>query len=449
MWRVQRSPFKLMVFLAFAVFGFADWYINPNPETQIRSRSSTITISEDGDFLWVANPDSNSVSRVDLKNGNAVAEIAVGVDPRAVAAGNGRVFVANQGSDTVSMIDPQMLAVTATLKVDARPVGVALSPDENVLAVAELGADSVRLIDAANLETTALIVVADRPHGLAFTPDGQRLLVSHLLSGQVTVIPLSSDDPFTIATWANVAPAPAVIANADGTRAYLPQTMAHGLGLNTQFDNSVFPKVSVLDLSAAEHLSAEHISLPEADQPVGLPWDAALSYSGDEIWVVNSASNDVSVIDIRTPDRPARVAHIPVGHNPRGIVFFPDGTRAYVHNALSGTVSVINAQTYTVIDEITVTTLPLPPILLNGKRLFYSSARDDLARAAWISCNTCHIEGEHDGRTWLLQYLGDVPPGEQPVIRRNTNSLLGMVETYPLRWSAEWDESADSEFSVR
>jgi YVTN family beta-propeller protein len=221
------------------------------------------------------------------------------------------------------------------------------------------------------------------------------------------------------------------------------------LGLNTQFDNSVFPKVSVLDLSAAEHLSAEHISLPEADQPVGLPWDAALSYSGDEVWVVNSASNDVSVIDIRTPDRPARVAHIPVGHNPRGIVFFPDGTRAYVHNALSGTVSVINAQTYTVIDEITVTTLPLPPILLNGKRLFYSSARDDLARAAWISCNTCHIEGEHDGRTWLLQYLGDVPPGEQPVIRRNTNSLLGMVETYPLRWSAEWDESADSEFSVR
>jgi len=91
----------------------------------------------------------------------------------------------------------------------------------------------------------------------------------------------------------------------------------------------------------------------------------------------------------------------------------------------------------------------LPPNLLHGKRLFFSSARPDLAQAAWISCNTCHIEGEHDGRTWLLQFLGEVPPGEQPVIRRNTTSLLGMIETYPLRWSAEWDESADSEFSVR
>jgi cytochrome c peroxidase len=86
---------------------------------------------------------------------------------------------------------------------------------------------------------------------------------------------------------------------------------------------------------------------------------------------------------------------------------------------------------------------------LNGKRLFFSSARSDLARARWISCNTCHVEGEQDGRTWLIQYLGEVPPGEAPVVRRNTTGLLGMIETYPLRWSAEWDESADSEFSVR
>jgi cytochrome c peroxidase len=96
---------------------------------------------------------------------------------------------------------------------------------------------------------------------------------------------------------------------------------------------------------------------------------------------------------------------------------------------------------------ITVTDIPLPPALLNGKRLFHSSARSDLAQARWISCSTCHIEGEHDGRTWLLQFIGDAPPGS--VITRNTTSLLGMVATYPLRWSAEWDESADSEFSVR
>lgn len=261
--------------------------------------------------------------------------------------------------------------------------------------------------------------------------------------------PTSYVSRLTIPTWPNVAPAPSVIVNGAGTRAYLPQTMANGLGYNTGFDTTVFPKVSVLNLETNSHQASEHISLPETDRPVGLPWDAALARNDTELWVVNSASNDLSVINISNPTHPTRVANIPVGDNPRGIVLSPDGSRAYVNNTLAGTVSVVDANTYTVTEVITVTTIPLPPALLHGKRLFFSSARPDLAQARWISCNSCHVEGEHDGRTWLLQTLGDVPPGEEPIIRRNTTGLLGMIETYPLRWSAEWDESADSEFSVR
>jgi len=253
----------------------------------------------------------------------------------------------------------------------------------------------------------------------------------------------------SIPTWSNVAPAPAVLVNAVGTRAYLPQTMAHGQGLNTQFDTTVFPKVSVLNLTSESHQISEHISLPEKDQPVGLPWDVALARGDTELWVVNAASNDVSVLDITQPTAVQRVAHIPVGDNPRGVVIAPDGSAAYVNNTLAGTVSVIDTRTYTVTTIITVTEIPLPPVLLTGKRLFFSSALPELSRVRWISCNTCHIEGEQDGRTWLLQYTGEVPEGAQAVITRNTTSLLGMIETYPLRWSGEWDESADSEFSVR
>jgi hypothetical protein len=62
-----------------------------------------------------------------------------------------------------------------------------------------------------------------------------------------------------------------------------------------------------------------------------------------------------------------------------------------------------------------------------------------MSNAQWISCNTCHFDGEHDGRTWFFGFAGP----------RNTTSLLGMIQTYPLRWSGEWDESADSEFANR
>jgi len=448
--------------------------------------SSAIAITADGATLLVVNPDSNSLTLVATTDRSVLAEVPVGVDPRSVAVDDARerAYVANRGSDSVSVVDLDARSPVAEVAVGGRPVGVALSPDGRFLAVAELGDDRVRFLDAATLASLSAIAVADRPHGLAFTPDGQHLLVSHLLSGNVTILPvqpfiihlpliwksgtgkpvdsagpiihppyqftnLPTYQPTNPPTWPNVAPAPAVIVNAAGTRAYLAQTMANGLGLNTSFDTSVFPKVSVLNLETNSHQTSEHISLPETDRPVGLPWAAALAKGDSELWVVNSASNDVSVIDISAPTQPARIANIPVGDNPRGIVLAPDSSTAYVNNSLAGTVSVIDAHTYTVTDVITVTTLPLPPALLHGKRLFFSSAQPDLAQAAWISCNTCHIEGEQDGRTWLLQYTDEVPPGATPVITRNTTSLLSMVETYPLRWSAEWDESADSEFSIR
>ena len=374
-------------------------------------------------------------------------------------------YVANQGSDTISVVDLAARQVIAETAVGDRPVSVVVAPNGRFLAVAELGDDAIRFLDPVTLRTLSLAGVADRPYGLSFTPDGRFLLISHLLSGRVTRLPAlpyaacASPDrrrrnrrgapvpSLTLDTWPHIAPAPAVLVNAAGTRAYLPQTMANGVGLNTQFDTTVFPKVSVLDLAAWRHITAEHISLPETDRPVGLPWAAALAHGDSELWVVNAASNDVSIIDLSTPELPRGAGHVTVGANPRGIVFAPDESAAYVDNTLDGTVSVIDTATR-VTAVLPTTTPPLPPLLWRGKQLFYASAAPEVAQARWISCNTCHVEGEHDGRTWQLQYLaGPAPAGA--TVPRNTTSLLGMIETYPLRWSAEWDESADSEFSIR
>jgi YVTN family beta-propeller protein len=444
------SQLKRLLIVIFFIFSSATVSLS-NSLPLDRSSSSSIAITADGKTVLAVNPDSNTLTLVDTAQQVKQVEIAVGIAPCAVAVDHAvqRVYVANQGSGSVSVVDLNNPVVVAEVDVGNRPVGVAVSPDSKLLAVAEMGDDTVRLLNLPDLSTRAVVPVPDRPYGLAFTPD-QRLLITHLLSGQVSVLSISSLTVTGITTWPNVAPAPAVVVNASGTRAYLPQTMANGLGLNTQFDTTVFPKISVLNLETNAHQTSEHISLPEKDQPVGLPWDVALARDGSELWVVNAGSNDVSVLDLGDPARVQRVAHLRVSDNPRGIVVSPDGATVYVNNVLAGTVSVIDAKTYTVSAEIPVTDFPLPPILLRGKQLFNSSARGDLAQAGWISCNTCHIEGEHDGRTWLLQFTGPpVPTDTTPTLKRNTTSLLGMVETYPLRWSAEWDESADSEFSVR
>ncbi|MDP2997347.1 MAG: hypothetical protein Q8N47_07655 [Bryobacterales bacterium] len=129
-------------------------------------------------------------------------------------------------------------------------------------AVAETGDDAVRLLDAETLATRTVIATADRPCGLVLTPIRAACWSTHLLSGDVTVIGLTPTPAVVarIPTWENIAPAPGILINPAGTRAYLPQTMAHGQGLNTQFDNSVFPEVSVLNLETLAHQLSEHIS---------------------------------------------------------------------------------------------------------------------------------------------------------------------------------------------
>jgi len=429
-------------------------------------------VTADGQLVLAVNPDSNSLSVVDATTQTKLAEIPVGLDPRTVAVDDKgeRAYVANRGSDTVSVVDLSARTVIADVPLGDRPYGVVVAPDGSQLYVAEQGVDRLTILDTATFEIVDTIATLDRPSGLAISDDGHTLYVTHLLSGQVMVIrfpyllylplilkgaegfgkafaipppqsPILPTEVLTtvIPTWPDANLSQSIVIDPTGNRAYLPQTRSNTANRALTFDSTVFPLVSVIDLTTRQHLVGRQISLPEADEPVGLPFDAAFTPDGGELWVLNAASNDISVINMSTK---LGVAHIEVGHNPRGIVISPDGKRAYVNNTLDGTVSVIDTAAYTVTEVITVTAIPLPPALLHGKRLFHSSDSREgerLARQQWMSCNTCHFEGEHDGRTWFFGFAGP----------RNTTSLLGMIQTYPLRWSAEWDESADCEFAVR
>ncbi len=468
----------LVVFLLALVIPMGSETVHSLPDAPQKRSSSAITITADGATLLVVNPDSNSLTLVDTASQSVIAEIPVGVDPRTVAVASpmgetgGLAYVANRGSDTVSVIDLSARSVITEVSVGNRPYGVVVSPDGGRIYVAEQGSDHLRILEADSLETVSALVVADRPSGLAIDEDGSTLYLTHLLTNTITLIhtdlhliylplilkgaptdPHSSFStlysPFsilnsqfsTLRLWPDSNLVQSIVIAPDGgsgptQRAYIPHTQSNSGNRELTFQTTVRPQVSLIDLETQQHLVGEHIALDMVDPPaVGLPFDAAFTPDGGELWVVNAASNDVTVVDLETRQR---AAHIEVGHNPRGIVIAPDGS-AYVNNTLAGTVSVIDTAAYTITGVITTTEIPLPPTLLNGKRLFHTSDDPRLARDQWISCNTCHFEGEHDGRTWFFGFAGP----------RNTTGLLGMVETYPLRWSGEWDESADSEFANR
>ncbi len=404
-----------------------------------RRSSSCLTLTGDGRTLVVVNPDSNSLSLVDTSSLKVIAEIAVGLDPRCVAVDETgtRAYVSERESDSISLIDLASRKVTGSTQTGDRPYGIQVDTARQHIYVAEQGADGIGIWDAATLKELGRVSTPDRPSGLLLSPDNKRLYVTHLLSNQVSVIDLDSRlITATITLWPDSNLVQSIVLSADGQTAFVPHTRSNTANRGLSFDTSVFPIVSAIRLADNSHRIGEQIALETVDPPgVGLPFDAAATADG-RLWVVNAASNDLTIVDVATRQR---VAHTEVGDNPRGIVFSNDGKQAFVNNTLAGTVSVIDTASFQVTGTVQVTRLPLPPILLNGKRLFHSSNDPRMSRAQWIACNTCHYEGEHDGRTWFFGFAGP----------RNTTSLLGMIQTYPLRWSGEWNESADGEYAIR
>lgn len=399
--------------------------------------ASAVAVSPDGKFVAAVNPDSNSITLVDAISLGVLAEISVGEDPRTLCftPDSKKVLVANHGSATLSMLDIVQSVEIAQYPVGSMPYGVVT--DGIHAFVSEYGLGKVSVI---NLETGALVKrvpVDPFPAGLALTRDGERLFVTHFFTGRVTVIDQSTSIVNGIvSTGIGTNLSQFIAISPDGKKAYLPQTRSNVTNMARLFDTTVFPVVNVLDVTNMRLMVRERITLDTADEPVNMPFAVALSPDGNTLYLANAGSDDVSVIDLPTNHG---VAHMDVGSNPRGIAITPDGSRVFTNNLLDGTLSVIDTATLNLTNQIVLTEIPLPPSLLQGKRIFNSAATPTLTTDNWISCATCHFDGMMDTRTWL-----GFPDGP-----RNTPSLFGVAQTLPMHWSGNFDELQDIEVTIR
>src|SRR2546426_2828810 len=95
------------------------------------------------------------------------------------------------------------------------------------------------------------------------------------------------------------------------------------------------------------------------------------------VWVVNRDNNSVSVLEVGS-DVNAKIAEIPVGAEPRCVAITPNGRKVYVTNTASGTVSVIDARRLRVKRTIKVGTEPSGCALTpDGKKLYVANFSSD------------------------------------------------------------------------
>lgn len=103
-----------------------------------------------------------------------------------------RVYVADQTSNTVSVIDPSTNKLLGVIRLgDQVPSalsalyrgallvhGLGFSPDSKTLAVVSVGSNSITLIDTATNAVKGTVYVGRSPHEAFYTPDGKELWVS-------------------------------------------------------------------------------------------------------------------------------------------------------------------------------------------------------------------------------------------------------------------------------
>lgn len=415
--------------------------------------NSMLDISADGKWLVSANRDNGTISIADLRTNKVVHEIAVGHHPEGVTfLGNtANVAVTVYGDDEVVFCDGTQGTVSGRVKVADEPYGIVATPDgtrayvtlEYPTQVVEIDVAQQKVVRTIDLGGNGIRDEALAPpflRGIALSTAENRLYVTEYLTANVRAIDLSTGKE--VDRWiGNNADnlARQIALHPTRPKAYVPHIRSR-IHVN-RGEGSVVPFVGVLTTSAGE--GRRRVTMPmdgfNSTFVVANPWETAISPDARTVCTVFAGTDDMYVCNVIDDDYKELTIRrvVKVGHNPRAVRFTPDGSRFYVFNSLDFDVVGYETDTLQRVADIKVSDNPLGEEKLLGKILFYSALQPMVGRR-WISCSSCHPDGDSDGRTW-----------HNPEGLRNTTALYAMAWTHPLHWSADRDETQDFEHTIR
>lgn len=171
-----------------------------------------VAAGPDGKFVYVTVVDSTHIAQdyvavLDATTGVTVAVIPIGYSATptgiAISPDGSKVFVANQGANTLSVIATASNTIMTTIPSFLTPEGVAVSPDGLKVFVANKGDNTVKIVDiATNTIATSLPInvtgfANSGPAGVAISPDGKHAYTTDSLANSASEI--GGDATLTIA----------------------------------------------------------------------------------------------------------------------------------------------------------------------------------------------------------------------------------------------------------
>lgn len=286
-----------------------------------------------------------------------------------------RLFVTNEKSNTVSVIDSRTGKLETTLEIGDRPRGIGLSPDQKTLYVALSEENAIGMVDVATLEflgklkagedpetfdvhpngnlylsneddakatvvnpSTGEIVTEIRvglePEGVAVSPDGSIVLVTSESTNMVHVIDTAEHK---VVANILVAARPRGLAfNSDGSLAYVSSEIGNEIAIIDTKTYTITKKV-VLDI------------------PKSKPMAIKISPDDKTLYLTTGRAAKAAIIDAETLEL---IATVDVGKRVWGAELSRDGSKFYTANGVSNTVSVVDTATQKNIMDIDVGKAP-------------------------------------------------------------------------------------------
>jgi YVTN family beta-propeller protein len=283
------------------------------------------------EYAYVTNGGSGTVSAIDVVNIRVDREIAVGMNPVAVAPSPTRneVYVVNQGpengSGSLAVLNAENNSLAALIPVHRQPSALDVDADGDSVWVANAGSNSVSLVDLRSRHEVAQIGVGEEPVALRLTPDGKTLVVANRHSNSVSILDTASRR--LRAAFDGCPGAGDVTILPDSSKAFIACTGGHQI-----------LAVSLAHAQSAKNPAPSHPDRVESLLDVGhAPQQLALKPDGGELFSLNSGSNTISEVITGTNDVNSSIL---MGDGPaRGLVT-ADNSLMYVSNQHSQEVTI-------------------------------------------------------------------------------------------------------------
>ncbi|CCH57672.1 YVTN beta-propeller repeat-containing protein (plasmid) [Fibrisoma limi BUZ 3] len=151
-----------------------------------------VTMSANGQYAFVANGMSNSVTVIKVADKSVVKTIAVGEDPVGAWPGtDGKMYVDNEKGQSISVIDVATLSVVETVPLGFTPGYAAYNATRNELWVSQAGTgNKVVIFERMNNAWMKMgeVITGLDAHAIAFTKDGATAFVTNQGAATVSVV---------------------------------------------------------------------------------------------------------------------------------------------------------------------------------------------------------------------------------------------------------------------